>query len=219
MRYSDTSLERILWIGGGTDAGKTTTATVLSEKLDFLVYHYDRSSGAAEQLGRNKAPRTFEWKAMSEDERWSLRHPEEIALHTFEAQEETFPVKLQEILAMTRESWVIAEGFAFTPKLIAPLLSSVNQAIWMVPTEAFKRNSFKRRGKDKDREREGSLDPVLATQNQFDRDMIMAAQMREAVETRGLKLLEVDGSRSSMEIATIVEAHFEPYLKSTNSSD
>ena len=208
------ALSHILWIGGGTDAGKTTTSQIVAEKLKCQVYHYDRSSGAAERLGREKAPRMFEWIEMSVDERWQLRSPEEIAKHTFDTFEETFPIKLDEICEMTKDSLVIAEGFAFTPNLIEPLISNANQAIWMIPTEEFRRNSFKRRGKDQYRIRDGNSAPELAARNHFVRDMVMAQQIQEEAEERGFKVVEVDGSLSPTEVATVVEAHFTPYLTS-----
>jgi 2-phosphoglycerate kinase len=217
MNDTDTSLDRILWIGGGTDAGKTTTATLLAEKLGFQVYHYDRSSGAAEQLGREKAPRMFEWIEMSIDECWQLRNPEEIARHTFETFDETFSVKLAEILAMTKASVVIAEGFAFTPKLIEPLITSSNQAIWLIPTEEFQRDSFQRRGKDRYSQRDGNSDPELATRNHFKRDLLMAEQVRVEAEARGLRWLRIDGSLSLNEVALVVEEHFASYLNEENS--
>ena len=49
----DLSLARILWIGGATDAGKTTPAKLLAERNGFQLYHYDKSSGAAARMLRN----------------------------------------------------------------------------------------------------------------------------------------------------------------------
>lgn len=212
MQEHNFELSRILWIGGGTDAGKTTVATILAERSNFQVYHFDRSSGAAARLGRGKAPRTFEWMDMSDNERWLLRSPEEIARHTFETFAETFSVKLAEIVEMTKPSPVIAEGFAFTPKLVAPLISSVHQAIWLIPTEEFKRDSFQRRGKENYRVRDGSSDPIAATENFIPRDLLMASQMRRDADAKGLKVLEIDGSLSPDVVASSVETHFAPYL-------
>ncbi|MEM7536021.1 MAG: hypothetical protein AAF639_27820 [Chloroflexota bacterium] len=218
MKDTDAALARILWIGGGTDAGKTTTSTILAKKLGVQVYHFDRSSSVniAEDLGRAKAPRMMDWIEMTEDERWLLRSPDVIATHTFETFVETFPPKLAEILVMAQESVVIAEGFAFIPSLIEPLITHINQAIWMIPSETFRQESFKRRGKDQYRTRDGSSNPEVATQNHFNRDVLMAAQMHQEAEDRGLTWLTADGSRTPDEMAAVVETHFKPYLMSLN---
>lgn len=207
MQSAKSSLDRILWIGGGTDAGKSTTATILGEKYGLPVYHLDRTSGAAERLGRENAPRMFEWGEMSIDERWQLRSPEEIAIHTFDTFKEVFPAKLEDLLEMAEESVVIAEGFLFIPELVSPLISSKNQAIWMFPTVAFRRSSFKRRGKDKHRIRDGNSDPELASQNHFQRDVIMADRMRSEADLRDLKTLTIDGSQPPERVAEVVESH------------
>lgn len=208
----DLSLARILWIGGATDAGKTTTAKMLAERYDFQLYQYDKSSGAAARMGREKAPRSFEWAEMSIDERWQVRTPEKIAEHTLAAFEETFSVKLGDILEMTKDSMVVAEGFGFIPKLIEPLISSKRQAIWMLPTEEFKRKSFLQRGKDQNRMRDGNSDPELASYNHFTRDMLIGDYVREEAISRDLRILEIDGSLSPDEVVAIVESHFAPYL-------
>ena len=36
------SLANVLWIGGATDAGKSTVAQNLAEQYSFQVYHYDQ---------------------------------------------------------------------------------------------------------------------------------------------------------------------------------
>ena len=61
------ALARILWIGDGTDADKSAVAALLAERNGVQVYHFDRSSGAAERIGREKDPRMFEWIEMSDD--------------------------------------------------------------------------------------------------------------------------------------------------------
>jgi hypothetical protein len=37
-----TALARVLWIGGATDAGKTSVARALAARHGWQSYHYDR---------------------------------------------------------------------------------------------------------------------------------------------------------------------------------
>ncbi|MEM7129617.1 MAG: hypothetical protein AAF702_25005 [Chloroflexota bacterium] len=206
------TLSQILWIGGAPDAGKTTIAANLAAKYDLLHYEFDHRAVGSDQLDRAKAPRAFEWFERSPDELWQQRNPEKIAAHTLETYVQIFPTQLQDLLEVANNSKVIAEGCLFLPELVAPLLSAVSQAIWIFPTEDFKRQSFEERGKNKYSTRDDNSDPALATHNFFTRDFILANHMRTEAEARQLKQLEIDGSLSPDEFVTIVERHFAPHL-------
>jgi len=108
---------------------------------------------------------------------------------------------------------VLAEGFGFTPELLSPVLSNKRQAIWLVPTEEFKRESMKRRNKPSFRDQVSN--PERATRNVFRRDMLLAERVKAQAQSRGLTIYEVDGSRSAQEIATLIEHHLEPFLHGT----
>jgi len=45
---------------------------------------------------------------------------------------------MEDLIAMPRERGIVAEGFGLLPEILAPLLSCPTQAIWLMPTEAFK---------------------------------------------------------------------------------
>lgn len=87
-----------------------------------------------------------------------------------------------------------------------PLLSSRNQAIWLVPSESFKWASMKRRGKFT--RRLTWSDPERAVNNLFTRDMLLVERVRQQVKAFDLTLCEVDGSRSVEEMVSFVERHF-----------
>lgn len=206
------SLSKVLWIGGAPDAGKTTVAAKLAAKYDLFHYEFDRRAMMPEQLGRSKAPRAFEWFEKSPNELWQQRSPEEIAAHTLETYQEIFPTQLQDLLSFTNGTTVIAEGCLFLPKLVAPLITSKTQAIWLVPSTNFKRRSFEERGKDTYSQRDNNSDPALATSNFFARDFILAKEIREEAQTDQLRLLEIDGSLTPDEVMKVVEEHFAPHL-------
>lgn len=205
-------LSKVLWIGGAPDAGKTTVAAKLAAKYNLLHYEFDRHAMMPEQLDRSKAPRAFEWFEKSPNELWQQRSPEEIAAHTLETYEEIFPTQLQDLLNFANDSMVIAEGCLFSPKLVAPLLPSKTQAIWLFPSSDFKKKSFNERGKDRYSTRDKNSDPALATHNFFARDLILAEQLKAEADIRQLEFLEIDGSLSPNEVMTTIESHFAPHL-------
>jgi hypothetical protein len=106
---------------------------------------------------------------------------------------------------------VVAEGHGLTPELISPVLLSNRQAIWLVPTQAFKWASMKRRNKPSFRNR--TSDPERATENVFRRDVLLAERVKSQAQSRGLTVVEIDGSRSAEDMASLIERHFEPLLR------
>jgi hypothetical protein len=106
---------------------------------------------------------------------------------------------------------VVAEGHGLIPELVAPVLSSEQQAVWLLPTEGFKRESMERRNKPSFRGE--TSDPERATQNVFARDMLLADHVQAQAQARGLTAYVVDGSRSAEEMAALIGQHFEPHLR------
>lgn len=211
------AVSQILWIGGPPDAGKSTTAQRLADKYDLYYYHFDRYALPPEKLDRTTAPRAFEWFEKSPDELWQQRIPEEIAAHTLETYVQIFPAQLDDLLQRMEGKPAIAEGSLYLPELVEPYLADVRQAIWLFPTEAFKQESFRRRGKNQYSTRDNNSEPTLATRNFFERDRILSGHMMEGAQSRGLKTLEIDGLLSPDGVVELVESHFAPFLKQTSS--
>jgi hypothetical protein len=200
----------VLWIGGTTDSGKSTLAQVLAERRRLHVYHYDKRDLAHhEQLAQNH-PAYRSFLAASLDERWVYPEPEELFQRMLQSFRDRFPLVMQELAALPCDRGILAEGFGFLPELLAPLLSSPAQALWLVPTESFKLASMQRRNKPSFGAQVS--DPVRAKQNLFARDMLLAQYIREQVSKYSYTLYEVDGSRSAGETADLIEGHFSPFL-------
>jgi 2-phosphoglycerate kinase len=205
-------LSHVLWLGGGTDAGKTTVARLLAEKHGWRLYEFDRSEPAhIERLLAEGAKYYGEFMAMTEDERWILRSPAEMAAGTIGGWSERVKLVVEELLVMPQDGIILAEGPGFFPEVIQPFLSSPFQAVWLVPTEEFKWFSMKQRGKYV-RRRQMS-DSERAVNNHFGRDMIMAAHVVEQAKKLGLEVITVDGSMPAKGVAGLVEGHFGRYLR------
>lgn len=203
-------LARVLWIGGATDAGKSTIAQRLGERYGMHVYHYDKSD--VDQLGKlakidTKIRRFVD---ASLDERWVDPEPEAMFAFLMHSFPRRFPLVIEDVLALPDDKPVIVEGFSLLPELIHPTLTSPNQVVWLVPTEKFKWESMARRGKPSFGKK--TKDPERAKMNLFNRDKILADYYREQVPSYGYTLYEVDGSRSIDEMTELVEKHFSTYL-------
>lgn len=205
------ALSHVLWIGGGTDSGKTTVASLLAEKHGWHLYNFDRAEPAhVERLLAEGSKYYGEFMAMSDDERWILRSPAEMAKGTIGGWSERGRLVFEDLMALPHKGVVLAEGPGLFPEVIQPVLSSPNQAVWLVSTEEFKWRSIKQRGKYVRRQQ--MSDPERAVNNHFGRDMIMAAHVVEQAEKLGLTVITVDGSMPAEGVAEAVEAHFGHYL-------
>ncbi len=206
-------LSHVLWIGGATDAGKTTVARILAERHGLQVYHYDRHDlPHHERLAQNRE----EYRAFldaSLDEHWVVPRPQELLQRSLRSFRDRLPFVIEDLLALPAEVTIVAEGFGLIPALIAPLLSDPRQAIWLVPTESFKRASMKRRNKPSFATT--ISDPERATDNLLRRDMLLAERVRAQALDRDLTVFEVDGSKGVREVTAVIERHFTPYLAPT----
>jgi hypothetical protein len=94
--------------------------------------------------------------------------------------------------------------------LVAPLLTSPRQAIWLAPSAAFRRASRARRGKDALWAE--TSDPARARRNHLGRDVRIGRLLWGQARRLGLALLEMDGARPPEAVTDAVAAHFGPLL-------
>lgn len=210
------SLAHVLWIGGAPDSGKTTIARILANRFRLQCYHYDRED--ARQLRRlAETMREHEaFLAATVDERWVRPEPEFLMRRTLASFRDRFPLVVEDLLALPHAPLIVAEGFGLAPEWVAPVLSSPNQAIWLVPTGAFKRASMDRRNKPSFRNE--ATDPDRAFENLLRRDRLLAEHIQAEARARGLTVWQVDGSASAEELAARAAEHFEPFLRGSTGS-
>ncbi|HEY8601608.1 MAG TPA: hypothetical protein VIL85_24490 [Thermomicrobiales bacterium] len=198
-------LRHVLWLGGTPCSGKSAVAQQLLAHYPLQLYHYDRYEQA--HLARRDPARhpTFcADAALTMDERWVQRPVQALVRATVGVWRERFAMVLDDLLALPTAMPILAEGPGLLPADIAPLLTASRQAIWLVPTEAFKRAIQPTRGGPANQ----TSDPARAYQHLIALDLQLAVDVRHQAEELGLTVLVVDGSRSIPDTATFVAQHF-----------
>jgi len=204
------AFSRVLWIGGATDSGKTTTARILAERHGLPIYHYDKHDLVHHEKLAKIYPAYRVFLAASLDERWVHPEPDELFRRSLQSFQDRFPLLLEELVSLPLERGIVVEGFGLLPELLTPILSYPRQALWLMPTESFKRDSMTRRGKPSFGSQVSDLE--RAKSNLLARDLLLAAHIKSQVLQYGYTLYEVDGTRTADEMADRMEGYFAPFL-------
>lgn len=193
----------VLWIGGGTDAGKSSVAQLLAEKYNLPLYSFDEHAEVLWENHFSHQPSShgYGWMAMTLEERWVLRSPEAMALQAVQIAEECFPLVLEFLQTMSQNALVVAEGFEFLPLLVDGVITTKRQAIWLLPTQGFQAASFTRRNKPVYHQQRS--DPVRAAENHLRRDLLLTQWVKEQADGRGLATLEIDGALALDAVASL----------------
>jgi hypothetical protein len=197
-------LRHVRWIGGGSGAGKTTVARQLADDHGLRLYSCDATLAAhVGRLAPADAPLLQAFLSMDMDERW-VNRPPDVMLKTFPwFAGEGFDLILDDLLALPQEPPILVEGFRLLPRLVAPLLRLPHQAVWLVPSPAFRRTAFDRRGftweiPTKTSQPEHALSSLLRRDQLFTEGVVA-----EATALR-LRVIEVDGALGIAEVARCV---------------
>jgi hypothetical protein len=203
-------LAHVYWIGGSPCSGKSSIVAWLAERHAFTAYNCDDAFG---QHGERATPRAqpalHRVTRMTWDAIW-MRPVETLLADVIAVLSEEFPMVLDDLLALPSTEPVIAEGAALMPSLVHGLLLDPRRAIWVIPSEAFQRAAYPRRGAWVQEVLRQCTAPERAFQNWMDRDVAFARQIAAEATSRDLAVLTVDGQRTVEQNAAIVEAQFWP---------
>ena len=137
-------------------------------------------------------PLLHEFMAMDMDERWLHRSPKTMldTFHWFRG--EGFNLIVEDVLRLPLEPGVIVEGFRLLPRLVKPLLSESNRAVWLLPTPEFREAVIESRGGSAWGFLARTTDPERALRNLLERDRMFTDVLREETSRLELPTVEVD---------------------------
>ncbi len=197
-------LRHIRWLGGGSGAGKSTVARLLAEKHGLRLSSTDdmQSAHTARSTPADH-PLLHAFLALTMDERWVKRTPEEMfrTFHGFHG--EGFELLLEDLLDLPTDLPILVEGYKLLPRLVAPLLSRPEQAVWLIPTPEFRRAALASRGSTGSIPRRTS-DPETALANLLARDALYTEEVCRQAAALQLTTIEVNGSAGVDEVTTRV---------------
>lgn len=199
-------LRHVRWIGGGSGAGKSTIAQALATKHGLRLYSSDASIGDhARRANPADHPLIHAFMAMDMHERWVARSPS-VMRDTFHGfQGEGFELIIEDLVALPADQPILAEGFRLLPRLVAPLLSRPEQAVWLLPSRAARRAAFDARGFTWEIPSRTS-DPERALANLLERDALFTSDVAVEARTLGLPMIEVDLGQDLDQISRQAEA-------------
>lgn len=210
MTYLPIQLEHVVWIGGGSGAGKSTVARNLAERHGMRLCSTDESMGShADRMALAQARLLAAFMAMDMDQRWCQRSPRQMleTFHWFAG--EGFGLIVEDLLALPREP-VVVEGFRLLPRLVAPL-SAAGQSVWLLSTPESRRRAFASRGCLWEIASKTS-NPDRALANLLERDRLFTNQLRTEVHALGLPAVVVDVDLTADEVDLRVRQALAPAL-------
>jgi hypothetical protein len=201
-------LSHVYWIGGSPCSGKSSIVERLSARHAFHSYRADDAFPAhMAQATASAQPHLYRIARMNWDEIWG--RPVEVLLQDeIAAYREEWDMIVDDLLALPDELPVIAESAALLPERVQGVLSERRRAIWIVPTEAFQRETYSQRGEWVGEILARCTRPEQSFENWMARDAAYARWVSRQAGRLGLRVLTVSGERCIDENAAIVEAHF-----------
>ncbi|MFS8198405.1 hypothetical protein ACLVWQ_06915 [Streptomyces sp. CWNU-52B] len=202
-------LRHVFWIGGGSGAGKSTTARRLADRHGWHLYATDDVMG--DHAGRTtpeESPFLYEFLAMDMDERWVNRSPE-VMLETFHwFRGEGFGLIVEDLLRLPSEPCVVVEGFRLLPHLVEPLLAAPEHAVWLLPTPGFRQAAIRSRSVPGEGFVWRTSDPATAGRNLAARDRMFTGRLKEETERLRLRTVQVDTTMTEDDLAEQVTTAF-----------
>ena len=197
----------VYWLGGSPCSGKSSVAEILVERFGLTYYKCDDAFDRhAQQVTAVSHPTFHKITNMNWNDIWMRPVATQVA-EEIEIYREELDMILADLAKMGTSKPILAEGAALMPEIVMPLISSPNQAAWMVPTETFQRETYAKRpwiqGILKNCEQ-----PDIAFRNWMDRDVAFAQCVVDETAVSNLKLFTTDGTRSIAETAGLLAKHY-----------
>ena len=196
-------MAEIYYIGGSPCSGKSTMAELLAEKYGFQYFKQDDYLEEYMRRGVQEERNLFKKVSlMSMEEMW-MRPPAELCAEEIALYEIMFSYSIHDVLALSQEGTVIAEGAGFMPSLVKKINIDKSHYICVVPTKEFQVNMYSKRSWISHYLSDCS-DPSKAFENWMERDALFAETVLQEAEAFGYASFIVDGVSSiEANLATI----------------
>jgi hypothetical protein len=201
-------LPPVIWLGGGSGAGKSTVSRAIAYRFDLAWYRIDARGYAHRDQLIARGKLGADSAAETPDQRWLDAGPHDLATRFVETSEHLFPLILEDLRAMPRDVAVIVEGPQLLPRLVASYLPDRDRALWLLPTPEFQRAALVARFDGA----RATSDPERAQQNLLDRNAILDARTRSEATRLGLRVIDVDGCRDLPSMITSIVDLLGPLL-------
>jgi len=188
----------VLWLGGMSGVGKTTAARAIARRYDVRLYSLDS--------------RTYEHAAAlpvetrTPDEIWVDSTAEALADWFEDMARARFPLVVADLLEIEDAAPIIVDGPQVLPELVAPLLRSPAQALYVFARAELHRQLVTERGSLTDSQ---TRDPDRARENRLRRDEVLVERLRAEAPNHDLPIAQV---ADVTETKPLVEQHFAPFL-------
>jgi hypothetical protein len=181
-------VRRVVWIGGGTGSGKSSTAHVLASRHGWRLFRIDDRwyAHAVRLAGERLTP----------DEQWLGQTPQEQAAEWEAQARQKWPLVLEDLERLPASPGTIVEG----PSVLPDVLPDGAAAVFLRSSEAFQRAVLERRPLPP------TADPEQALRNRIEKDRLFAETLARSAGAHGFPVVTVDGSRTPAQIAADIEA-------------
>jgi 2-phosphoglycerate kinase len=202
-------LQHVYWIAGGSAAGKSTIARGIAAQNGLRLYPTDDvMTDHARRSTAEDSPLLHSFMAMDMDERWVNRSPK-LMLETFHwFQGEGFNLIIEDLLRLSHKPGIIAEGFRLLPRLVKPLLSVTDHAVWLLPTPDFRQSVIESRGGADWGFLARSSNPERALSNLLERDRMFTDFLSEETTRLELPAIHLDTTMTENDLVKRVSEMF-----------
>ncbi|MFE7564406.1 hypothetical protein [Kitasatospora sp. NPDC057500] len=204
-------LAHVRWIAGGTAAGKSTLTRLLAERHDATVLDGDRAEHRwLARCDSARHPRLAALRDQPPGALWHDRTAEQVFRAMPSLHGEMTGFLVDELLALPADRPVLVDYFGILPRDLAPLLRHPSQAVFLLPTPAFRRSALTTRYADPAHARAtwGTEDADTALAERLARDTLWDQEVRHQSPLHGATTLTIDGSTSAATLADRLAARF-----------
>ncbi|MCU7726166.1 hypothetical protein ODJ79_20765 [Actinoplanes sp. KI2] len=123
---------------------------------------------------------------------------------------ERFGWVLDDLRGIVTAHPVLVDGWGLRPELVAAITDPARMVV-LAPTEPWRRRQATALPRAR-RIGHRVSDPELAARNRFERDRLITEDAVREARRHGIRVIEVDGTRTADAIADDVADHFRPFL-------